>query len=600
MKVFVLTGHGKVDLAAVWSICLDLGIAPAAPAKRDTEHPDLFHDTIWRTLGIQSPDDPGQMQLGPLWRRFAEDLLLNNISQEAWGWADARSSRLLHFLAGIDPSVHFLLAYCSPEHVLFEMIRHRDMDSDAVAVALTRWKDKNSQLLDFYRQFQDRCCLLDAQAAVSDPIRFREVVARRFGVGGGGNLVCAPAKMTSRRLLPFLFAAAASHPDVREFHEELQRAADLPGVAAPTEDDFLTVLHEYRDLYQSAERAHELESKLQIARESVSRERDAGIQLRERGLELERAIAEGQKSEERLIIENKSLTARLKEQQGQIDVLLKDQGRHEEEIRQFIHREQEFEKDKKSLILKLEQKQREYLANSLDLQKKISSAKPAAPSREKELLKEKESLLLQLRKRQERLDRVLQREKELEAALGHLRRRQDEMTRENDELARQLHQMQEQREGGAGKGGKRVSASDASLPAARPAEDSEGRPGPDVRDNRHGGGLLSSSLERWKARRRIRRQAEIIRQSGLFDEQWYTHQYPEATASKMDPIQHYLKFGVEKELNPSAFFDTGYYLRAYPDVAASSMNPFLHYIKHGRDEERAPNEFSPGGWMGSE
>ena len=68
--------------------------------------------------------------------------------------------------------------------------------------------------------------------------------------------------------------------------------------------------------------------------------------------------------------------------------------------------------------------------------------------------------------------------------------------------------------------------------------------------DRHGSRLLPRAL-------RIRRQMAWMRQSGMFDAEWYG--------------------------------------RAYPDVAAAGIDPLRHFIEHGAAEGRAPNAAAAGG-----
>ncbi len=50
-----------------------------------------------------------------------------------------------------------------------------------------------------------------------------------------------------------------------------------------------------------------------------------------------------------------------------------------------------------------------------------------------------------------------------------------------------------------------------------------------------------------------------IRDSGLFDEAWYAATYPDAKASGLDPIEHYVMIGAAQGLNPHPLFDTVFY-----------------------------------------
>ncbi|MEA9437918.1 class I SAM-dependent methyltransferase [Aeromonas caviae] len=80
--------------------------------------------------------------------------------------------------------------------------------------------------------------------------------------------------------------------------------------------------------------------------------------------------------------------------------------------------------------------------------------------------------------------------------------------------------------------------------------------------------------------------AERIAASGLFDELWYLHRYPEVADAGVPAIEHFIKVGADKGYSPSEQFDTRWYLQTYPDVAQGTINPLLHYIMHGKAEQR--------------
>ena len=77
-----------------------------------------------------------------------------------------------------------------------------------------------------------------------------------------------------------------------------------------------------------------------------------------------------------------------------------------------------------------------------------------------------------------------------------------------------------------------------------------------------------------------------IRESSLFDEQWYKSQNPEAVKHKYGAVGHYLEFGVDLSINPSKGFDGNWYLETNQDVKDAGVNPLLHYINFGREEKR--------------
>ena len=78
----------------------------------------------------------------------------------------------------------------------------------------------------------------------------------------------------------------------------------------------------------------------------------------------------------------------------------------------------------------------------------------------------------------------------------------------------------------------------------------------------------------------------VIRKSGLFDEFWYQEKYLDVRITGIEPIEHYLRYGVLLERDPGPNFSTRYYLQSNPDVAAAGINPLLHFILHGCFEGR--------------
>jgi hypothetical protein len=79
----------------------------------------------------------------------------------------------------------------------------------------------------------------------------------------------------------------------------------------------------------------------------------------------------------------------------------------------------------------------------------------------------------------------------------------------------------------------------------------------------------------------------LLRQSDLFDPEWYLAQYQDVASSGMDPVEHYLLSGAAELRNPGPDFDTAGYLRRNPDVSDTALNPLLHYITRGKDEGRS-------------
>jgi glycosyltransferase involved in cell wall biosynthesis len=109
-------------------------------------------------------------------------------------------------------------------------------------------------------------------------------------------------------------------------------------------------------------------------------------------------------------------------------------------------------------------------------------------------------------------------------------------------------------------------------------------------------GLLAHlRLPTW-LRPRGSRAARIIRASGLFDSAWYLETYPDVAARKVDPVQHYVRYGAREGRNPNRLFSSSWYLASNPDVAESGLNPLVHFVVHGANEGRNPGPLFDTRW----
>jgi glycosyltransferase involved in cell wall biosynthesis len=109
-------------------------------------------------------------------------------------------------------------------------------------------------------------------------------------------------------------------------------------------------------------------------------------------------------------------------------------------------------------------------------------------------------------------------------------------------------------------------------------------------------GLLAHlRLPDW-LRSRADRTARIIRASGLFDSAWYLETYPDVAARKVDPVQHYVRYGAREGRDPNRLFSSSWYLASNPDAAESGLNPLAHFILRGAKEGRNPGPLFDTKW----
>ena len=71
---------------------------------------------------------------------------------------------------------------------------------------------------------------------------------------------------------------------------------------------------------------------------------------------------------------------------------------------------------------------------------------------------------------------------------------------------------------------------------------------------------------------------ELIRQSDLFDAEWYLNTYCDVALTGMDPAEHYLKFANILRRDPSPNFSSGWYLDTHGGVSRNNVNPLVHRL----------------------
>ncbi|MBV9756724.1 MAG: glycosyltransferase family 2 protein [Alphaproteobacteria bacterium] len=85
----------------------------------------------------------------------------------------------------------------------------------------------------------------------------------------------------------------------------------------------------------------------------------------------------------------------------------------------------------------------------------------------------------------------------------------------------------------------------------------------------------------------------LIRASGLFDEAFYLHRYPDVSRAARDALEHFCRNGWREGRSPNPHFDCAWYADAYGELTGD-VNPLLDYIMAGEELGRRPSpEFDP-------
>ncbi len=79
---------------------------------------------------------------------------------------------------------------------------------------------------------------------------------------------------------------------------------------------------------------------------------------------------------------------------------------------------------------------------------------------------------------------------------------------------------------------------------------------------------------------------DLVKESGLFDYEYYINEYKLDLNSYKEGLIHYLEIGYKKGYNPNRNFIGNDYLNKYPKVKKANFNPLVHYLKYGIKEGR--------------
>ncbi|KAF1708911.1 hypothetical protein CSC70_12515 [Pseudoxanthomonas kalamensis DSM 18571] len=534
MNKIVIVGHPASGYGSVLSLLQEYGMATALPSQREGLLPQAITAILCKAHkvapieSVTDEEDFSQIEAAPVWQGMALDLMLGNLEQPLWGWADPQAIYALDYWEGLDPQLTFVLVYDDPHRVLMDAARGRGEGGEMLPSGqdlhrlLDNWVAYNGALLRFHLRHAGRSLLVHArqvqratdryvkelQPLLDTPLSPSPSVAALAGPSGD-NLSFSPmplqqelssafhdtsvepqqaaallrADPTERYLIDDVLG---HHPAVMQLYAELQSAANLPLDAPPREA-------------QGAAAA---------AWEALLRQRSfvSQVMLRLHG-EVRRVGDEFSRSQLALQDEkavNANALARLQEQ-------------------------------------------------SVSQYEKLRSAG-----------EENELLLTQLHQVQEELERY------------YLRLMESD--REVDALKFQLGSVQAELRASIERG------PDLSIVRSRALLS--------ILVRRLVWRMVPKSIlkRRAKIRAGLVQEHELaeIRGSQWFDADWYLAMHEDVRQAGKDAAEHYHVHGWREGRMPGPGFDPAYYLATYPDVRQADIDPLLHFIRYGASEGRQP------------
>ena len=81
----------------------------------------------------------------------------------------------------------------------------------------------------------------------------------------------------------------------------------------------------------------------------------------------------------------------------------------------------------------------------------------------------------------------------------------------------------------------------------------------------------------------------MVRDSALFDDDYYLDCNDDVAEAGIDALRHYLTHGGFEGRNPNPWFHSGWYLARNPHLAVPRINPLVHFLARGAAEGRNPH-----------
>jgi len=340
------------------------GLAHTKPSKREAYSPTDISSGVCSAYGLDKDDSPSikQVEVGKVWQALSTDLMLANLTEPNWGWADKNLVYMLEHWRDFDPQIKFVLVYSSPEQTVAEMASEGELTAETVEQALFDWQKTNAELMRFYYKNKERCILLNSAFLSKDASHFISYSRDQLGADLSdvkNDAVAIPKRDPIYDLIaPMLIKDA---DDAYEVYQELESAADLPGNYIQSKsDDFGT--HSKHNILGPYDKDREKLDPLELALNSWAQFNEMKKQCEQKEVELAHLKRERDEQKQETEVLEKSLKTKEKENKKLALELEKS----------AIERDEQKE-ESKFLTLQLHQVQEELEQTFLKLQKNEKS-----------------------------------------------------------------------------------------------------------------------------------------------------------------------------------------------------------------------------------
>jgi len=442
----LVTGHPQSGYGSVANVLNSGGMYSANPSRREGMTPSEISDALLQahqhgSAGIlPGSGEIRQLDISPVWNGLALDLMLGNIEQKFWCWADTKAVSLLDYWKSLDTQLAFVLVYETPQDLIAHAFNETDtLTPDVLEARLEEWSAYNKTLLRFYHRNAERSLLVHASQIRENGATFLQHVRSQTGlplIAEAGDIAEVASTIPSSESALYRHLAEAfleQQPDAMQLYAELQSVADLPMDDSQTEkisvSEILTAAIKMKSKYgqelltaDEEVKALELENRM-LSEKLLKAHREGEEQADENGLLLSH-LHEVQEQLEQLHIQSRKQIAELNEN---IARMTKERDEHATEAVSLNQAMELLKKEKAEQQKAVTEKQ-----NQIEQLSKENQTK-------QKVLDEKNAQLSTLKAQND------QTKIEKDAALQKLKEA-EEVKSENELLLAQLHIVQEELE----------------------------------------------------------------------------------------------------------------------------------------------------------
>lgn len=283
MHTFIIIGHPESGYQEIEKLLLECGMKRPKPSRREGLSPSEIDKVLCQAYSRPAPsnltseNEVKQIEAAPIWHGMALDLMLANVDQDFWGWADPHAFHLLEYWKSLDPSIKFIFIY----NDLTTALKNTPKDASP-STYIANWQIFNASILHFHYRNLDRSVLIHASQAIYSKATFLDLLKTKLDAP---VIVQKDKRTTELQTTPLTESISNTweagsledlvsgllikqHPQVDQLYQELQSSSNLPLSTKETEE--ISTQLAWNDLIQLRQHLDQQKQRLAEA-ESINR-----------------------------------------------------------------------------------------------------------------------------------------------------------------------------------------------------------------------------------------------------------------------------------------------------------------------------------------